>query len=113
MVMAQAWKSSPRSKSFMIWKSPKLVSPSWTIPKAAIMPTILTHSGLRPNTHNTPYTQAKTARILTIDSNSEAMSMVAPYAFSPAGSPKMPVGRTSSTRIRIEKATASRIGVEM
>ena len=39
--------------------------------------------------------------------------MVAPYAFSPEGSPKMPVGRTRSTRIRIEKATASRIGVEI
>ena len=113
MVMAQAWKSSPLSKSFMTWKPPKLVSPSWMIPQAAMMPTILAHSGLRPSTHRTPYTQAKTARILTTDSSSEAISMVAPYAFSPAGSPKMPVGRTRSTRIRIEKATASRIGVEM
>jgi hypothetical protein len=38
---------------------------------------------------------------------------VASYAFSLSGSPKMPVGRTSSTMMRIVKATASRMGVEM
>ena len=62
MVMAQAWKSSPLSKSFMTWKPPKSVRPSWMIPQAATRPTILTHSGLRPSTHKTPYTQAKNGK---------------------------------------------------
>jgi hypothetical protein len=35
------------------------------------------------------------------------------YAFSRSGSPKIPVGRINRTTIRMVKAIASRIGVEM
>ena len=84
-------------------------------PKAATTATHLVESESRPRPQSRPYTQAMSAAILTalISRNPTLMSIGRPYAFSFSGSPKMPVGRTKRTRMRIVNATASRMGVEM
>ena len=115
MAMVTAWKSRPWSKAEKSAKSPNWMrNAAWMTPKARTTVSAFCQSGLRskpPEQAVDPGDQG--GHLHDRRETGNPSSMAAPYAFSPAGSPKMPVGFTSSTMMRMVKATASRIGVEM